>query len=94
MNCLNCGKELKQVLINEFRWDGSDSERLTDIEEFESDEENKGVVIRTTTSWTGYELTDEERKETILCPHCKKYPFSKNDEIQISEPVEIICFTK
>lgn len=73
MNCLNCGKELKQVWINEFRWDGSDSERLTDIEEFES---------------------DEERKETILCPHCKQYPFSKNDEIQTSEPVEIICFTK
>ena len=92
IKCTNCKNILDKVLINHFNYDGSDSEKLIEFSEI-FNYEDKGVVIRTDTNWTGYDLTDEERKETILCPHCKQYPFNKEDEIGINEPVEVICFS-
>ena len=94
MKCLNCGEIIEEVLVNTFIYDGSDIEIKTPIEHIYDENSKKliGGVIRTTTNWTGYELTDEERKETISCPKCKKYPFNKDDEIETQEIVEVICF--
>lgn len=94
MKCLNCGEIIDEVLVNTFIYDGSDTEVKTPIEHIYNETGRKlvGGVIRTTYNWTGYELTDEERKETIVCPICKKYPFNNDDEIETNEVVEVICF--
>lgn len=94
MKCLNCGEIIDEVLVNTFIYDSSDTEIKTPIEHIYNETGRKlvGGIIRTTYNWTGYELTDEERKETILCPICKKYPFNKNDEIETNEVLEVICF--
>ena len=93
MKCLNCGEIIDEVLVNTFIYDGSDAEVKTPIEHI-YDEKYKlqGGIIRTTMNWTGYELTDEERKQTIVCPMCKKYPFNKDNEIETNEVLEVICF--
>lgn len=93
MKCLNCGEIIDDVLVNTFIYDGSDTEIKTPLE-YVCDENRKlvGCVVRTTMNWTGYELTDEERKKTIVCPKCKKYPFNKDDEIQTKDIVEVFCF--
>ncbi|WP_072684021.1 hypothetical protein [Holdemania sp. Marseille-P2844] len=35
--------------------------------------------------------SDDEKRETILCPNCKKYPF-KDKEIQEYEIVRLVMF--
>lgn len=93
MKCLNCGEYIDEVLVNTFIYDGSDTEIKTPIEQvYDENHKLNCGIIRTTWNWTGYELTDEERKETIVCPKCNKYPFNKDDEIQINEVVEVVCF--
>lgn len=94
MECLNCKEFIDEVLVNTFIYDGSDTEIKTPIENIYDEDSKKivGGVIRTTMNWTGYELTDEERKECIVCPKCGKYPFNKNEEIETQEIVEVICF--
>ena len=87
IKCEKCGKELDSVLINMFNLDGSDelySEPIID--------NGEGVIyFETSQNWTGYELSDEERLETICCPYCKEYPF-KNSEIEAYDVVRVFCF--
>lgn len=92
IKCNNCKKDINKILLNRFNYDGSDSEELIEFSEI-FNYESRGIVIRTDTNWTGYELTNEERQETISCPYCHKYPFNEKDEIETNEPVEIICFS-
>ena len=94
MKCLNCGEIIDEVLVNTFIYDGSDEMNKIPIQHIYNETGRKliGGVIRATMNWTGYDLTDEERKETILCPECNRYPFNKEEEIQTEEIVEIICF--
>lgn len=92
MKCLNCKNDIKQVYINEFNYDGSDSLRLINITQLNDTDEF--ILLETDQSWTGYDLTDEERKDTIECPICHKYPFKKDEEIQTREIVEVCCFIK
>jgi len=94
MKCLNCGEIIDDVLVNTFMYDGSDIEIKAPITHIYDENTKKliGGVIRTNSNWTGYELTDEERKETIVCPKCNKYPFNKDDEIETQEIVEVVCF--
>ena len=87
MTCENCGREITEVLIGVFNYDGSDGEYKHPITEHEED----AAVIDTTQNWTGYDLSEEEQRETILCPHCNKFPF-KSTEIQVENIVRIICF--
>ena len=87
VKCNNCGKELKEVEISVFNYDGSDS---TVKEEIEEVPEN-AVLIRTNPNWCGYELDEEEQIEDIQCPYCKKFPF-KVKEVQVYNVVHIVCF--
>ena len=87
IKCEKCGKELDSVLINQFCYDGSDAwvkEPITDTEE-------NAAYFDTNQRWTGYELSDEERLETICCPYCKEYPFY-DKEIQTYCIVRVVCF--
>ena len=88
MRCVKCGKEIHSVLLNVFDYDGSDKLNEEDIEEIEYCD---AVYISTYRNWTGYELSEEEQRETILCPHCEQFPF-KSDEIGVHDKVEIVCF--
>lgn len=88
MRCAKCGKEIHEVLLNVFNFDGSDDFVEEDIGEIEYCD---AVYISTYRSWKGYELSEEEQRETILCPHCEQFPF-KSDEIGVHDKVEIVCF--
>ena len=89
MKCEKCGKELEHIDINMFDRDGSDD---LDSHCFQECEEN-AVVIDTNSAWAGYELSDEERLETVKCPHCGQFPF-KNTEIQVHEIVRLVMFRR
>ncbi|WP_373116426.1 hypothetical protein [Holdemania massiliensis] len=86
MKCINCGKEINTLLINMFNYDGTDRFYSYPITECEG-----AIVIETDKNWTGYELSDEERIETIVCPNCKKFPL-KSKAILESEILELVMF--
>ena len=88
MRCAKCGKEIHEVLLNIFNFDGSDDFVEEDIGEIECCD---AVYISTYRNWTGYELSKEEQRETILCPHCEQFPF-KSDEVNVFDKIEIQCF--
>ena len=90
MKCKKCGEEIKEIRTNIFNRDGSDSYYDFSIKQVP----HNAVYFETDTSWTGYELSDEERKESIKCPYCKKYPFDDKVEIQTYEILRVVCFKK
>lgn len=87
MKCGKCRCEIESVLVDRFSRDGSDSFEKTVFAECQED----AAYIDTDSNWTGYDLTDEERKETIRCPICGQFPFS-DDDIQVYDVVRIVCF--
>lgn len=87
MYCEKCGMPIKKLVVNMFDDDGSDAYFMHPIEECEQD----AVYFETNNSWTGYDLTEEEMVETIMCPHCREFPF-KNKEIQVYEIIRVVCF--
>lgn len=87
--CQCCGKPLDHLMVNMFAYDGSDSFEKTELTYIK---DSVCVTISTTPNWTGYELDDDERKETIVCPECGEYPFDKTCEIQIDEPVNVMMW--
>ena len=89
IKCDKCGKELEYVNVLVFLRDGSDTWDKHPLFEIGN---NGCVGIETNANWTGYELTDKERRETIECPFCKKFPFGK-EEIQVYDSVNLICFS-
>lgn len=89
MKCEKCGKEISTLLIDRFNYDGSDSYCRYPITEYEKD----AVTVDADHNWTGDELTEEEQKDTIKCPHCNQFPFI-SEEIQVEEIVRIICFKR
>lgn len=89
MKCEKCGKEINNILINTFNYDGSDNYYEYPITEYEEN----AVTVDVHHDWTGDELTEEEQKDTICCPYCKQFPFI-SEEIQTEQIVRIICFRK
>lgn len=90
LKCKKCGAEIKEIRANVFNYDGSDSFRTFSVKQVPYN----AVVFETDINWTGYELTDEERKDTIECPYCHKYPFDDKTEIQTYEILRVVCFKK
>ncbi len=90
MKCQKCGEQIKEINANVFNCDGSDSYYTFPIKQVP----HNAIYFETDINWTGYDLTDEERKETIECPYCHKYPFSDKEEIQTYEIVRVVCFKK
>lgn len=88
MKCEKCGKHIMTVEINEFRRDGGDVCFQVPIAEYK---DSTAVEFETDKTWTGYDLTEEEQAETILCPCCGEFPF-KDKEINTYEIVRVICF--
>lgn len=89
--CKCCGKAIDHINTSYFNLDGTDSEVSHQIQY----KPRSGCVSFTTDrNWTDYELTDEERKEGIRCPYCGKYPFDKNCEIDLYEPVEVLMWVQ
>ena len=64
IKCTHCGKEIKRVKVNYFKPDGSDGYQEIPIEV----SHNGGIAIIAQQNWTGYELSAEERRNTIKCP--------------------------
>ncbi len=87
MKCEKCGKEIKQVKINMFAGDGSDFDTIVDIVE----NEYGNAICVVDKNWSGYELTEEERIDTIMCPHCGEFPL-KDEEIQVYDEVKVVMF--
>ena len=87
MKCEKCNKEIDYVMVDFFNYDGSDSDQEIPLQKCE----NNAVFVDLNCNWTGYELTEEEQRETICCPHCKQFPF-KYDEVQVYEIVRAVMF--
>lgn len=87
MKCEKCGQELKSILLDIFMRDGADKW----IEYPFSEAPENAVIIDTDHNWTGYELSEKEQLETILCPHCRQFPF-KTEEVQQEEIVRLVLF--
>lgn len=87
MKCEKCGMELTTVFVDEFQRDGRDCYIEYPICECEE----RAVYFDSDANWAGYELSDEERLETIKCPYCNRFPFKK-EEIQVHEIVRVVCF--
>lgn len=94
MKCEKCGKHITTVKINKFQRDGGDAYFQVPIEEYKN---SIAISFDTDQNWSGYNLTEEEQAETILCPCCGEFPF-KDKEIQVVnrrtayERVKVICF--
>lgn len=88
MKCEKCGNEISFISTSRFSYDGSDYDDTIGIEE---DEHYNAVIMETDRNWTGYELSEEEMRERIECPHCRQFPFG-SEEIQVCDVVRIICF--
>lgn len=85
--CEKCGKEIDHLLINMFHLDDDDTfEKTTFTKHPEG-----AVSIITTQNWTGYELPEEDRLNSIVCPYCKQYPF-RLSEIDVYDQAEIVMF--
>lgn len=87
MKCEKCGQEINNLLVDVFRYDGSDDFDNHPI--FECEE--NAAYIETTPNWTGYEVSEEEMLDTIVCPHCKQFPF-QSKKIQVYDVVRVVCF--
>lgn len=87
MKCEMCGKDIDHLSVDCFTYEGADRP----VDYYINECENNAVYIDTTANWTGYELSDEERAETIECPHCGKFPF-KEKEIQVYDIVRVVMF--
>ena len=88
VKCEKCGKEMSYVLVNKFNYSGSDS-----FLKYSYNRIGDCISIVADRNWTGYELSEEEILETIVCPHCGKYPF-QSKEIHVYDEVEIVMFPK
>jgi len=88
--CEKCGKEIDHIGTSVFHCNGSDYDYSIPIM---YSKRNGCALFHTSQKWTGYSLTDEERKEKICCPYCGKFPFDDSQEIQIYEPVEVLMWT-
>lgn len=87
--CERCGKKIDRINTSVFNYDGTDLDHSIPI----LYEPYSGCITFTTTpNWTDYDLTDEERKEGIRCPYCRKYPFDKDCEIELYEPVNVMMW--
>lgn len=89
MICEKCGAVINTVMLDMFKYDGSDSDVSHPIE-YEN-EQTGAIVIDTTPNWTGYELTESEMTQCMSCPNCGKFPF-KCKEIQVYNIVRVVCF--
>lgn len=88
VKCEKCGKEMSYVLVNKFNYSGSDS-----FLKYSYNRIGDCISIVADRNWTGYELSEEDMLETIVCPHCGKYPF-QSKEIHVYDEVEIVMFPK
>lgn len=88
MICEKCKSNLTKLQVNIFNYEGIDYWNEVPITEIDNED---AVVITTDKNWTGYELSEEEMRDSIRCPYCHKWPV-KNKEIQIYEPVEVLFF--
>ena len=86
--CKHCDYPVENIKANCFNRDGSDSDYTFPI----IDDNEGGVLFQLPTTWCGYELSEEERMETIMCPHCGKFPFSESAGVNIETVVNVVCF--
>ena len=92
--CTKCGKPLNEVVMPFFQHDGSDAEERRPVTCDKNNDGTYAVCIDASRNWCGYDLCDSEKKEDIRCPHCKQYPFDDESEIEESEPLVVLCWTK
>ena len=86
IKCEKCGEELASVLVDFFNYDGSDRDVEVPIVAY-----GEAVIMELNANWTGYELTEEEKLDTITCPHCKKFPFNHR-EVQHYDFTRVVLF--
>lgn len=84
MKCEKCGREIFELDVNFFDWEGADYTRRLPIQDCDP-----GIIVDVDANWTGYELSEEEMPDTIECPHCHQFPFNEA-EIQVQDLVQVV----
>ena len=89
ITCNKCGKEISQVHVHYFNFNGGDSYEKIDIVMKEN--ENECNYIQVCENATLNNFLDEyyEFIENISCPYCDKFPF-KEIGIQVVEVKHIV----
>lgn len=87
MQCEKCGKQITFLGVNSFNHDGSDGYWDLSLNECEEN----AAYVETDQNWTGYDLSEEERFDTIRCPYCKQFPFNAT-EMQVYDIVRVVFF--
>lgn len=87
IRCEKCGKPITHILTNIFDRDGSDYEQKIEISS-----DHSAVIFHINANWVGYELTEEEQRERILCPHCHKYPFNCEEIHIYDNDIDVVMF--
>ena len=86
MICEKCDRKIDSLLVDFFNCDGSDSDY-----EIPLNERGYAAFVDVNENWTGCDLSKNEQRNTICCPHCKQFPF-KSNEIQVKSVVRVVCF--
>lgn len=86
IKCEKCGEPIDKVYINFFERDGSDCEYPCSLVEY-----GDAIITEVSPDWTGAELSEHERLETISCPHCGKYPFN-SDCLNTQATIRLVMF--
>lgn len=86
MRCAQCNADLRFVMLDMFKRDGTDEMVPSSFYE----EMGDSVLVPLPGSWTGMDLTAEEQRERIVCPNCNKYPFA-GKRISIETSFFAVC---
>lgn len=86
MKCEKCGANTDSLEFNVFDCYGSDYWMAIPITE-----SHDAAIVQLGKNWTGYELDESEKADTIRCPHCGKFPF-RNKEVQDQDFVAVVMF--
>ena len=89
INCNKCGKPIQKIEADVFDHEGADFWELFPINPYK----NTAVYVDLPTSWTGCDLSEDEARECIRCPHCKEYPFD-DQEIHVHMLASVVMFDK
>ena len=87
VKCNKCGKPLRTLEINCFMCDGNDRYENSQLHVLE----NESVYAEVPLSWTGYGVSDDEKRGSIRCPHCHRFPFD-DGEIQTYPHIRVVMF--
>lgn len=89
VTCNKCGKPIPEIEVDIFQYDNSDAWGLFQLHACS----NYAVYVDLPPAWVGDDMSEEEQRDSIRCPHCHAYPF-EDKEIQVYTQLRTVMFDK